>query len=170
MAEWLSTLSMVSFAIAGICFALAIFFWFFFKIPKVIGDLSGRTARKSIAQMRMVNEVSGSKAHKESTVNAQRGKLTASINRSVVSEKRKALAYPVQQRPETGLLMDNQMQGHAVQSTSVLESETTDLLTDENATVPLHTLNQSKLGRPAGLQLTMVEDIVLIHTDEVIEC
>ena len=48
MAETLSILSIVSFAVAGASFMLAVFFWFFFKIPTVIGDLSGRTARKSI--------------------------------------------------------------------------------------------------------------------------
>lgn len=56
MAQTLQTLSVISFAVAGVCLALAIFFGFLFKIPGVIGDLSGRTARKSIAKLRAANE------------------------------------------------------------------------------------------------------------------
>ena len=70
MAQTLQTLSIISFAVAGVCLVLAVFFWFFFKIPIVIGDLSGRTARKSIAKMRAANEKSGAKSYKESKTNA----------------------------------------------------------------------------------------------------
>ena len=45
MAQTLQTLSVISFVIAGACLVLAVFFWLFFKIPTVIGDLSGRTAK-----------------------------------------------------------------------------------------------------------------------------
>jgi len=58
MAETLSTLSIISFVLAVIALALAIVFWFFFDIPTVIGDLTGRTARKTIAKMRAENEKS----------------------------------------------------------------------------------------------------------------
>ena len=76
MAEILQILSIISFAIAGVLFLLAILFWFVFGIPTVIGDLSGRTARKSIAKMRALNEKSGAKSHRVSAGNAQRPKLT----------------------------------------------------------------------------------------------
>lgn len=48
MADTLSLLSVIAFVIAGVSLAVAIFLWFFFHISSVIGDLSGRTARKSI--------------------------------------------------------------------------------------------------------------------------
>ena len=48
MAETLSMVSMVSFVAAGVCLALTVILWFAFRIPNVIGDLSGRNARKSI--------------------------------------------------------------------------------------------------------------------------
>ena len=56
MAEILSIISTSSFVLAALFLALAIFFWFKFGIPAIIGDLSGRTAKKSIAQMRENNE------------------------------------------------------------------------------------------------------------------
>lgn len=79
MAETLQLLSIISFAVAAVCLVLAVFLWFFFRIPDVIGDLSGRTARKSIAKMRAANEKSGSKSYKESKANAERGKLTGTM-------------------------------------------------------------------------------------------
>lgn len=48
MADTLSLLSVIAFVIAGVSLAVAIFLWFFFHISSVIGDLSGRTDRKSI--------------------------------------------------------------------------------------------------------------------------
>ena len=48
MADTLSLLSVIAFVIAGVSLAVAIFLWFFFHISSVIGDLSVRTARKSI--------------------------------------------------------------------------------------------------------------------------
>lgn len=56
MAETLQTLSIVSFAVAGVSLIAAVFCFLFFRIPEVIGDLSGRTARRSIARMREANE------------------------------------------------------------------------------------------------------------------
>ena len=64
MAETLSTLSIISFVLAAVALAVAIVLWFFFDIPTVIGDLTGRTARKSIAKMRAENEKSGVKKYK----------------------------------------------------------------------------------------------------------
>ena len=52
MAETLSMISKISFVAAEICLVVAIILFIRFKIPDVIGDLSGRNARKSIEQMR----------------------------------------------------------------------------------------------------------------------
>ena len=80
MAEILHTLSIISFVVAGVLFALAVVLWFGFKIPDVIGDLTGRTARKSIAKMRSANEKTGIKYYKQSATNVKRGKLTVTAS------------------------------------------------------------------------------------------
>ena len=59
MAEGLFLISRISFIGAGICLVLAVFLWFRLGIPAVFGELSGRTARKSIAKMRENNKRSG---------------------------------------------------------------------------------------------------------------
>lgn len=63
----------------GICFIVTVLFFFLFRIPKIISDISGRTARKGIREIRERNELSGDKAYKSSPVNRQRGKVTDRI-------------------------------------------------------------------------------------------
>lgn len=83
MAEILSMISIIAFVIAGISLGLAVFFWFFFKIPGVIGDLSGRTARKSIARMRADNERTGRKTYQTGAINRERGKVTDTMPQQI---------------------------------------------------------------------------------------
>lgn len=174
MAQTLQTLSIISFAVAGLCLVLAVFFWFFFKIPSVIGDLSGRTARKSIAKMRAANEKTGVKSYKESKTNAERGKLTGTMPDSGKLNKKNST--PINGQPETGLLSDNKAEGLESEATGVLDeetgmldSETTGLLVDENATAPLDTPTQRAVVRTGGKKIEILEEIMFIHTEEVIE-
>ena len=67
---------------AGVMLAVSILLFFLLKIPKVIGDLSGRTARRAIDDIRRQNEESGDKTYKSSAVNLQRGKVTDKITKS----------------------------------------------------------------------------------------
>ncbi len=169
MAETLGTLSIISFVVAGIALAIAIVLWFIFEIPTVVGDLTGRTARKSIARMRAENEKTGTKKYKESKTNIERGKLTetmSGINRNTDDD-----------RPETGLLAENRGGGTETEETGLLNAETstvsdsedTGLLVDENETVALGNEVETK-ERIGGKSLTMIEEVMLIHTEEVIEC
>lgn len=173
MAQTLQTLSVISFVIAGACFVLAVFFWLFFKIPTVIGDLSGRTAKKSIAKMRAANEKTGAKSYKESRINAERGKLTGTI--PDLGKPNKSQRTPHDGKPETGLLAENKAEGVASEATAaldettgILSSETTGLLIDDNATAPLAPPACKSPAHPSGKQLEMIEEVMLVHTKEVI--
>lgn len=180
-AEILSLISTISYVIAAVSFVLAIFFWFYFKIPSVIGDLSGRTARKSIARMRATNEKAGGQGYKPSATNVNRGTLTDTMQHSrklkadakkkeaskKAEPKKKAAAEDLM--PETGLLVGNRAEAPAQQETAMLDSnEATGLLVDTDATAPLVSLYQQPAKRTGGVKLTMLDDVMLIHTDEVI--
>lgn len=158
MAETLSILSIVSFAVAGASFVLALFFWFFFKIPTVIGDLSGRTARKSIAKIRAANEKTGAKTYKESKTNAARGKLTGNIPDSAKLNNKES--HTNSGKPETGLLAENKA--------GSIDSEETGML-DSEATAALDTSTPPAVKRIGGKALKLMEEVMLIHTDEVIQ-
>ncbi len=177
-AEILSLVSLISYIIAGICLVLAVFFWFAFKIPSVIGDLSGRTARKSIARMRASNEKAGGQGYKPSAANASRGKLTDTMQHSKKlatdtpksKAKSKSKGADSSGMPETGLLSSNKAEPVSADQTDVLAGrETTGLLIDEDATAPLHNEPVKRIKRVGGKKLTMIDEVISIHTDEVIE-
>lgn len=68
--------------LAALSLIIAAFLFFVLKIPKVIGDLTGATARKAIDDIRSQNEKSGEKTYKSSRVNRERGMLTDKMTNS----------------------------------------------------------------------------------------
>lgn len=72
-------ISIVCFSAAGAALLLAVFLFIKFRIISVIGDLTGKTARKSIQKMREENEKSGVKSHRPTPLAAQRGPITKPI-------------------------------------------------------------------------------------------
>ena len=68
--------------LCGIMFVVSILVFIFLKIPKVISDLTGATARKAIKNIREQNEASGDKGYKVSAVNEARGRVTDKISPS----------------------------------------------------------------------------------------
>lgn len=177
MAEVLSTISLVSFIIAGISFVLAVAFFFVFKIPNVIGDLSGKNAQRSIAQLRAINEKSGSKAYRTSETNEKRGKLTDTMEESGKLKKKSKKSVELKkkvssddERPETGLLESNVAANNDVQQTEFLDTnDETGLLGDPNETETLELASNRTKPRIGGKKLEIIENIILIHTEEVIE-
>ena len=165
MADTLSIISLVSFIIAGGCLVLAVFFWFRFRIPKVIGDLSGRTARKSIAKMRASNEESGNKSFRPSVTNINRRNLTYTMPDS--DKLKSQETDPLSDESETGVLAENKASSRSVNQTVELDNNETELLVDGDAT----TLLQQMVipVRKGGKKLTMLDEVIQIHTDEVIE-
>lgn len=169
MAETLSTLSIISFVLAAVALALAIVLWFFFDISTVVGDLTGRTARKSIAKMRAENEKSGVKKYKESRINAERGKLTETIG------GKKNELKDEDDRSETGILVENKAETIKNEETGLLNNETNRLLDTEETGLLMEkpaAIERSVIAerRTGGKTLTIIEEVILIHTDEVIEC
>lgn len=54
--ELLSNLSLASYIVAGVFFVVATVLFFTMHIPRIVGELSGRTAKKAIAEIRKQNE------------------------------------------------------------------------------------------------------------------
>ena len=65
MAQTYEVLSIAAYLLAALSLLLAVFLWFRFKIWGVIGDLSGRTARKSIEEMRRGKPWESDRGHGE---------------------------------------------------------------------------------------------------------
>lgn len=169
-AEILSLISLISYIVAGVSAALAVLFWFFFRIPSVIGDLSGHTAKKSIARRRASNERAGGRGYQPSATNANRGKLTSTMqqSRKLNPKPQKSQLAEENQMPDTGVLESNRAEVGSSPQTDLLGSDTTCILTDSNVTAGLQDETAELPKRTGGKELTMLEDIMLIHTDEVI--
>lgn len=187
VSEILNTISLVSFVLAGISFLLAVFFWIRFNIPSVIGDLSGRTARKSIEKMRADNEKTGNKSYKPSKTNVRRGKLTETMSGSeMLTEKLKKTLNSSDIMPETGLLDENRAEVYTYDKTDLLvesektgllqtdvleESEETGLLKEDEETISLLRENQMENRdlEANAIQFVLLEEVMLIHTNETID-
>lgn len=122
--------------------------FFALKIPKVIGDLTGATAKKAIEAIRMQNESSGDKTYKTSLVNQQRGKLTDKITPSgnLVVGETDPLSYA--------------MATEKISTQQLNETEVLDNTGSEETAV----LNQS-----AESFFVIESEITFIHTNEIIE-
>lgn len=163
IAEILFIASNISFALAVICFGFAIVFFIKFKISSVIGDLSGSTARKSIEQMRIHNEKTGDKSYRPGKINENRGKLTETMH----GIGRKTNTFD--QRPETGILTENRVEKTYSEATELLvDNDATGLLVDVEETISLEENVQTEQVRIGGMRMEMIEQIILIHTREVI--
>jgi Sec-independent protein translocase protein TatA len=156
MADTLSFISVISFVAATIFLIVAVIFWFVFKIPTVIGDLSGRNARKSIEQMRRSNEQSGAKSYKTGKKNEGRGKLTSTMH---VIEKKDS--------EETEFLQESVVMDIDVLETAPLvEGEETELLVDENETAPLLDEEPMDTRPKPKVFIQLLDEITYTHTNE----
>lgn len=159
MADILNTISVISFIAAGIFAVLAIALWFIFKIPTVIGDLSGRTAKKSIERMRQNNEKTGNKLYKTSKGNLERGKLTGTKEGMKQSDESNA---------ETGLLNENLARDFDDQATGILVEDETTLMDGNTETAPLDSANERVERKPSTITIKLIDSVKIIHTEEVI--
>lgn len=136
--------------------------FFTLKIQRVIGDLTGRTARKAIEDIRKQNEETGDKTYKSSAVNIQRGKLTDKITQSgkIIRRADSPFGTGVITEP----LADQQNVSYS-NETTVLDSvsETTVLFAESGETT---VLDSSEINHE--LSFVIEYEITFIHTDEVI--
>ena len=175
-----SVISIVAFVIAGISLAAAVFMWIKFDILKIIGDLSGRTARKSIEKKRSANEKSGKKSYRPTPVAEDRGAVTDVIEKgskrkkkaSKRSEEKKAdnnttLLEDVDATTKLDEEYETELLGEATtmldEGTTMLDDGTT-VLDDGTTVLNQESMNQQNV-KPA---CRVVQEIVLLATEEFI--
>lgn len=131
--ELLQTLSIASFIAAGVFFLGAVILFFVLDVPKLIGDISGATARNAIEAIRQQNEKTGNKAYKPSRVNAARGKITDKIS---PSGKIKPDSSGLGISAQTEKLDTTELTAAAVEATTLLNAAAeTSVLKSDDASV-----------------------------------
>lgn len=162
MADALYIISIIAFGASGLFFVTAIILWIVFNIPFVIGDLSGRNARKSIEQLRIHNERTGNKSYRPSQTNLERGKVTSPmINTNKLSHG---------EIPETGLLNEVSIPNHTYEKETVplYDEYGTEPLDSDDETTTLLTSTGEVPVRTGGKKIELLEEVMLIHTREVV--
>lgn len=133
--------------LCGILFVISVLLFILLKIPKVISDLSGATARKAIKNIREQNEASGDKGYKVSAFNEARGKLTDKIS------------------PSGNVIQQQQAQMRGIDTSKI---STQELLVDEAANQTT-VLAQTSAGETSVLTGPSGETSVLAETAELTE-
>lgn len=145
----------------GIFFVISVVLFFTLRIPKVISDLTGRTARKAIENIRLQNEQSGDKTYQSSAVNLQRGKLTDKISQSGRLVQRDATPFG------TGVITEK----ISTAKLDIVEpAGETSVLTpaDETSVLSSEIGETAVLAEQAVQEFTIEYEITFIHTNEVI--
>ena len=145
----------------GVCLAVAIVLFFLLRIPKVISDLSGRTARKAIENIRLQNEQSGDKTYQSSAVNLERGKLTDKISPSGRLVRRDATPFG------TGVITEKISTQQLDETELLSPTEETSLLTSELGETEVLSHDQAVVAQTEQ-EFVIEFEITFTHTDEVI--
>ncbi|MBQ9975822.1 MAG: hypothetical protein IJP16_04865 [Clostridia bacterium] len=159
--------------LCGIMVAVSIVLFFVLRIPSVIGDLTGLTAKKGIENIRNKNESTGEKVYKSSTVNRERGRITDKISPSGRIDR--AYTDSIGGAMSTEKLSTEQLSG----DTDVLGGNETSVLTEELAsggeTALLSELdatgNTEQLSQQATVGASVFEieyEIEYVHSDEIV--
>lgn len=202
MTQLYNIISIVAFSLAGVFFLVSLFLWFKFNIWEVIGDLTGRNAKKSIQQMRQENEKSGVNLYRTSGSYGARGGSgeisvrqnstkteTDEIKTGGISTggiKTARITSVDEGNNATTLLSENNTDDENV--TTILDSGATELLDDgatelldggetellddgatellDEGTTVLTDLAANPQSTVNPTKLTIIQSIVLIHTDE----
>lgn len=171
MAETLDMISILSFILAVVFGVLTVVIWFFFKIPNVAGDLSGRNARKSIEKMRSNNEKNIPKLSEVSEKNIERIKQTSSIqNKNKITEKIENQEISAEEKSGTkqkrnlknGLVVDEN------NTEMLIKNNATEMLIEDNSTVQLkNPMDNVEIMKPKVI-ISLKNEIIFVHTEEVI--
>jgi hypothetical protein len=149
MAASLSTASLICYIVAAVLLILSVVLFIALNIPQVFNDYTGRTAKKKIMNIRDTNE---NAAKKTSRTDKKKAMSAARATKKRISKRSGEM-------PETGLLGGNQVK-------KAFEEETTGLLGDTES-LPEETDVIVQQRKPK-IKLTMIDSVMMIHTDEVI--
>lgn len=152
--------------LAGLMIILSAILFFALKIPQVFGDLTGRTARKAIENIRNQNESSGEKVYKTSLVNRERGKITDKISPSgtILHTPTDILGGAMAtEKISTKELPPDEIMAQTTVLVNGVSGETSVLTADEYSG---ETTILSEISDDSTF--TIEYDITFIHTDEII--
>lgn len=157
----------------GVMVVVSVILFFTLQIPKVIGDLTGRTARKAIEDIRKQNEQSGDKVYRSSSVNLRRGKLTDKISPSGRIEARHTTPFGTGVITEKISTQQLSVTEDSPDTTILAEGNETTVLTQAPDVAPIpsictETTVLQQWEEENDRSFVIEYEITFIHTNEVI--
>ncbi len=126
----------IGLALCCVMFLVSVVLFFVLNISKIISDLSGRTAKKAIQNIREQNEKTGHKTYQVSQVNRERGKLTDKISHSgriVSKDPSSQLGYSVETAKISAEAEETSVIGCGNETSVLSQDETSVLVQDETS-------------------------------------
>ncbi|MBO4591641.1 MAG: hypothetical protein J5684_03660 [Eubacterium sp.] len=159
---------MASFIASGLVFLVSVALFFLLDIPKAVGELSGRTAKKSIQKIQEHNKNNSGKLVHSSDPNSHVTKPSKTGRVGVGTEKFKTSALE-SKNSETTVLVSNE-------TTILTNNNETTILVENSASVPAATIPApatAVAGAPAEAVATanceVVESLASYMENELIE-
>lgn len=162
--ELLQTLSLVSYVLAGVFLLISIGLFLLFKVPKLIGDVTGTTARKSIENIRQQNENTKDVSYKPSKANSGREKNERKSNnpRASIGTERISLSEFRPTVGKTAILYQEDEQTHTLTQESEPSAETT-ILSENEIAFPYNgnvIAAQFEFSTEASIEFTSSSEII----------
>ncbi len=175
-AEQFQTMSIIAFVCMAIFLIAAAIMFFVFDIPAIIGEISGKTAAKQVAQIREQNKRPTSR---QKTINGYENMLANSGKSTEPLKKERKPIIPgwtSTQPLDTKPVVEEEGTALLEEGTALLE-EGTALLTDETALLIEETEEGTTLLGDSGTVLLsevetqndnffITQNVVVIHTNE----
>ena len=148
----------------------AVIIFFVLRIPDVIGDLSGRTARRAIEDIRNRNESTGEKAYKSSAANINRGKLTQKISTMKLDTAGGATTVLENEAGNETTVLKSEVNSETTVLKSEVNSETTVLGTQtDNETTVLSGSSVPAVDNEAAGKVTVIAELMFAQSTEIVE-
>lgn len=167
-AELYQNISTVAFVLAAIFFIVAVILFFVLDIPAVLGELSGKTAAKQVAEIRAANKNAVAKRRTVSTSASTTQRTTSKLTQNTTNQlgktgqmrKTNTIDETELLSPETELLTNE---------TTLLGPETT-LLSPETTLLSPETelLSPETTLLSPQVEFEIIQDVVVVHTREII--
>lgn len=168
--ELLQYISIGAYVASGIFFVAAVIIFFVLRIPDVIGDLSGRTARRAIEDIRNRNESTGEKAYKSSAANINRGKLTQKISTMKLDTAGGATTVLENEADNETTVLKSEVNSETTVLKSEVNSETTVLGTQtDNETTVLSGSRVPAVDNEAAGKVTVIAELMFAQSTEIVE-
>ena len=156
--EMLNTLSMAAFIASAVVFLVAVALFFLLDIPKVVGELSGRTAKKSIQQIQEHNKNNSGNLIHSAKQNPHVTKPGKTGRVGVGTEKFSTSALESKNN-ETTVLVNKETTPAASSETTVLNPNAANVAANAPV-VPAQTVVQSEFKEVESLSSFMENELI----------